>query len=64
MENNYWSHTVPYQYSEEGKGGGAQRGRKSPGVEKGRVGGRKPKGEKLGKKKKKNFSNNAKYIAH
>ena len=22
MENNYWSHFVPYQYSEEGKEGG------------------------------------------
>ena len=32
----------------KGKGGRAQRGRKSLGVEKGRVGGRIPKGEELG----------------
>lgn len=52
MENNYWSHFIPYQYSEEGKeGGGAQRGRKSSGVEKGRIGGRIPKGEELGVKR-------------
>ena len=24
MENNYWSHFVPYQYSEEGKEGGVE----------------------------------------
>ena len=51
MENNYWSHFVPYQYSEEGKEGGWSPKGKSPGVEKGRIGGRIPKGEELGGKR-------------
>lgn len=60
MENNYWSHFVPYQYSEEGKEGGVEpKGEVSwSGKREDRW--QNTKGEELGGKKI-NFSNIAKY---